>query len=81
MAYSRSWTVTSGWRQSPREIEGELVTCNYFDVLQLRPVIGTGFTAANCDAPTAAPAVILSHALWTRAFAADPDIVSRRPSR
>ena len=62
--------------QSPREIEGELVSCNYFDVLRLRPLIGTGFTAANCDAPTAAPSVILSHALWTREFAADPNIVA-----
>ena len=76
MAYSRSWTVTLGG-DTPREIEGEMVSCNYFDVLRLRPVIGTGFTAANCDAPAAAPAVILSHALWTRAFAADPNIVSR----
>ena len=54
-----------------------LVTCNYFDVLQLRPAIGTGFTAANCDASGAPPAVILSHDLWTRAFAADPDIVRK----
>ena len=53
MAYSRSWTVTLGG-QSPQEIEGVLVTCNYFDVLQLRPVIGTGFTAANCEAPDCA---------------------------
>ena len=76
MAYSRSWTMTLGG-PSPREIEGQLVTCNYFDVLRLRPVIGAGFTAANCDAPTAPPAVILSHALWSREFAADPDIVRK----
>ena len=76
MAYTRPWTVTLGG-DTPREIEGELVSCNYFDVLRLRPVVGVGFTAANCDGPTAAPAVILSHALWTRAFAADPNIVSR----
>ena len=44
-------------------------------------VIGTGFTAANCESPNAPPAVVLSHALWTRAFAADPDIVAGRPSR
>ena len=50
MAYSRHWTVTLG-RESPQEIEGVLVTCNYFDVLQVPPVIGTGFTAANCDRP------------------------------
>src|SRR5262245_40902271 len=32
MAYSRSWTVTLGG-DSPQEVEGQLVTCNYFDVL------------------------------------------------
>ena len=76
MAYSRSWAVTLGG-ESPQELEGVLVTCNYFEVLRLRPVIGTGFTDANCNSPAAAPAVIVSHALWTRAFAADPDIVRK----
>ena len=76
MAYSRSWAVTLGG-DAPQEIEGVLVTCNYFEVLQLPPAIGTGFTAANCESRAAAPAVIISHALWTRAFAADPDIVRK----
>jgi predicted permease len=75
-AYTKSWTVTLGGR-FPQEIEGVLVACNYFDVLRLRPAIGTGFTSANCDVPNAPPSVVLSHALWTRAFAADPDIVHK----
>ena len=73
-AYSKPWTVTLGG-QSPQELEGVLVTCSYFEVLQLRPAVGIGFTGANCDRPGAPPAVVLSHALWTRAFAADPEIV------
>jgi predicted permease len=76
MAYSRYWTVTLGG-ESPQEIEGVLVTCNYFDVLQLRHAIGTGFTAANCEAPDAPPTDVLSHDLSTRAFAADRDIVRK----
>lgn len=75
-AYTKSWAVTLGG-QFPQEIEGVLVACNYFDVLQLRPVIGTGFTAANCDVPNAPPTVVLSHALWTHAFAADAEIVRK----
>jgi predicted permease len=75
-AYSMPWTVTLGG-QSPQEIEGVLVTCNYFDVLQLRPAIGTGFTSANCDTRSGPPAVVLSHVLWTHAFAADPEIVGK----
>ncbi len=76
MGYSRPWRVTLGG-ESPQEVEGALVTCNYFDVMRLRPALGPGFTAANCDAADAAPAVILGHDLWTRTFAADPDIIRK----
>jgi predicted permease len=70
------WKVTLGG-ESPQELEGVLVTCNFFDVLQLRRAIGIGFSSANCDSPSAPPAVVLSHALWTRTFAADPKIVGQ----
>jgi predicted permease len=76
MAYSRPWTVTLGG-ESPQEIEGVFVTCNYFDVLKLRTRLGTGFTPANCGVAGAPPAVILSPQLWTRQFGADPDIVRK----
>ena len=76
MAYSRPWTMTLGG-ETPREIESALVTCNYFDVLRVRPVLGVGFTRTNCEGPAATPAIVLSHALWTHAFAADPDIIRK----
>ena len=75
-AYTASWTATLGGT-FPQEIEGVLVACNYFDVLRLRPAIGTGFTAANCEDVNAPPAVVLSHAVWTNSFAADPEIVRK----
>ena len=75
-AYSMPWKVTLGG-EFPRDVEGMLVTCNFFDVLELRPAIGIGFTNANCDSPSAPPAVVLSHAAWTSTFAADPDIIRR----
>jgi predicted permease len=76
MAYSRHWTVTLG-RESPQEINGILVTCNYFDVLRLLPTIGVGFTSANCGTPDAPPIVVLSHALWKGAFGGDPHILEK----
>jgi predicted permease len=78
MAYSNSppWTVTLGGA-SPREIDGEIVSCNYFEVLRQRPAVGLGFTAENCDARGAAAAVVLSHDLWTSAFASDTSIVGQ----
>ena len=76
MAYSKPWDAALG-TTSLQEIEGVMVTCNYFDVLQLRPMLGTGFTPANCEAPGAPPSVVISHRLWTSTFAADPDIVRK----
>ncbi len=75
MAYSNAptWTVTVGGA-SPREITGEIVSCNYFEVLHRAPVLGPGLTDANC-ASGASPSVVLSHDLWTSAFASDPSIV------
>ena len=76
MAYSRPWSAALG-ADSVQEIEGAVVSCNYFEVLQLRPTIGPGFTASNCERPDGSPAVILSHELWTGAFAGDPEIVRK----
>jgi predicted permease len=76
MAYSRVWTVTLGG-PSPREIDGILVTCNYFDVLGVPAAIGTGFTTANCGTSEASPVVVLSHALWKGTFGGDPRILEK----
>jgi putative ABC transport system permease protein len=76
MAYSRHWTLTLG-RDSPQEIEGILVTCNYFDVLGVSPTIGTGLTPANCGTSVALPVVVLSHALWKSAFGGDPQVLQK----
>jgi putative ABC transport system permease protein len=74
MAYSTTRSITLGGT-APQDVEGVLVTCNYFDVLRVRPALGAGLTASSCA--SAAPAAVLSHALWTRVFAADPGIVHK----
>jgi putative ABC transport system permease protein len=75
IGYSDPTRTTLGG-ESPRQILGALVTCNYFDVLRQPPVLGRGLTASDCDAG-ANPVVVLSHELWATAFAADPTIVGR----
>jgi putative ABC transport system permease protein len=75
LAYSREWTVTLG-REASREVDGILVTCNYFDVLGLTPAIGTGFTSENCGPPDGPAVVVLSHALW-KAFGGDPQVLQK----
>ena len=56
MAYAPLWTVTLGGDQ-PREIVGEIVSCNYFDVLRHRPAMGPGFTISNCETAGADPPI------------------------
>ncbi len=61
---------------APRKILGALVSCNYFDVLQQPPALGRGFAPHDCE-PGADLAIVLSHELWSGAFAADSGIVGR----
>ena len=75
-AYSRYSTATLAG-DPPRPIGGALVACNYFDVLEVRPTIGTGFTDADCDRAVASPSVVLTHELWTQLFGADRDVAGK----
>ena len=60
----------------PERVNAAFVTANMFDVLGVRPIRGSVFTAEQ-DRPGADPVVLLSHELWTRAFGADPSIVGK----
>jgi putative ABC transport system permease protein len=75
MAYTVPRTFTLAV-EAPREVEAVFVSCNYFDVLRVRPFIGSGF-GANCDSSDAPPTVVLSHDLWLRTFAGDRDIAGK----
>lgn len=61
--------------ESPRDMSGELATCNYFGVLEVRPAIGRTFTAGDCA--NSSPVAVLSDAAWRSIFAADPSILGK----
>ena len=61
----------------PLRVWGTAVTANYFDVLGVRPLLGRGFLPAEDRAPGAAPAVVLSYALWQKRFGGDPQLIGR----
>jgi putative ABC transport system permease protein len=63
-----SWV--SGGARSPLSLA--LVSPNYFHLLQTRPVAGRLFV----DADRTSQVVVISHRLWTRGFAQDPNVVS-----
>ncbi len=60
----------------PERLTGVPVTENFFQLLGVRPQLGRLFTAEECrfNGPGA---VLLSHRLWERRFASDPNIVGR----
>ena len=69
-------TRTTLGGESPQQIAGTIVTCEYFDVLGQPPAMGRALRAEDC-ATGAAPVVVLAHDLWSTAFESDPNIVGR----
>ena len=62
--------------QRPERLSSVPVSCNFFPVLGVEPVLGRQFTAQECTwhGPKA---VLLSHGFWERRFASDRSIVGR----
>ena len=63
------------WRNAVMWVRGDEVTGNYFDLLGVRPEAGRFFHAADEHGPDSVPYVVLSDALWRRAFDADRGVV------
>jgi predicted permease len=61
----------------PMRVFGELVTTNFFDLLGVTATVGRGFREEEGQAPGRDPVIVISHALWTRVFAADPAVIGR----
>jgi putative ABC transport system permease protein len=74
-AYSnRSFSLTG--KGDPIRIEGELVTYNFFTVLQVNAALGRGFVPDE-DRPGAAHVVVITDGLWRSRFAADVQILGK----
>ena len=63
--------------EPPAQINGTLASCNYFDVLNERPVLGRGFVEADCAAAGASAVVVVSSEYWQNELGADPEIVGK----
>jgi putative ABC transport system permease protein len=60
----------------PERLLGAAVSYDYFNVLGVKPELGRTFTPDE-DKPGAASVVLISHALWQRRYAGDPNIIGR----
>ncbi len=58
-------------------IWGQVVSANYFDVLQVTPAMGRGFLPDEDKTVGANPVVVLSHSFWQRRLGSDPNIVGK----
>ncbi len=66
--------VSIGGTGSAERAYAEMVTGNYFAVLEAHPAAGRFFEGAN-DVAGAEPAAVLSHAFWRRRFRGDAGVV------
>jgi predicted permease len=58
-------------------IWGQVVSANYFDVLQVTPFMGRGFLPDEDKTIGGSPVVVLGHSFWQRRMASDPNIVGK----
>jgi putative ABC transport system permease protein len=73
--FQGSGTFTTDGNE-PERLLGAAVSADYFNVLGVKPELGRVFTPDE-DKPGAAPVVLISHALWQRRYAGDPNIIGR----
>lgn len=61
----------------PKQVLGQLVTANYFEVLGLTPVRGRFFLPDEDSKPGGNNVAVLSYSLWVNKFGSDPSIVGK----
>jgi macrolide transport system ATP-binding/permease protein len=70
-------TLTWSGQAEPRQIAGQLVNANYFDVLGVTPSLGRFFLPEEDTKPGGNNVVIVSHALWTNKLGSDPNVIGK----
>jgi putative ABC transport system permease protein len=73
--HSMNFTLLGG--SEPQRVRTGVVSANFFDVLEVEPVLGRTFRPDE-DAPDAEPVLVLSWDYWRRRQGGDPTIVGRR---
>jgi putative ABC transport system permease protein len=76
MAASRADSFNLTRSGEPERLPGRMVSAGWLETLGIRPALGRPI-APQEDAKGASPVVMISHALWQRQFAADPQIIRK----
>jgi predicted permease len=69
--------VTWSGGAEPRQLQGELVSANYFEVLGIRPARGRFFMPDEDTKPNGNDVAVLSYSLWANKLGSDPGIIGK----
>jgi predicted permease len=62
----------------PERIWGTVVSANYFDVLNVHPILGRGFTPEEEQQAGGAPAAVISYRLWQTHFGGQDSVIGQK---
>ncbi len=78
LAVGRFTPLSLGPEGKTRRAWAELVSANYFDVFQVKPVLGRTFRPEEgADRPGAFPIAVISYKMWQTEFRGDPQILGK----
>ncbi|MGA8110053.1 MAG: ABC transporter permease, partial [Acidobacteriaceae bacterium] len=70
-------SVGMAWHRQAKDVQAELVSGNYFQVLGLKPAVGQLFTGVDETAKDANPVAVLSYDAWRTQFAGDRGVIGQ----
>jgi putative ABC transport system permease protein len=74
-SFTPSLVSISGGGGDPEQIDGEIVSPDYFTTLRVAAILGRTFSPAEDGAPGDAAVAVLSDRLWRRRYGGDPALV------
>jgi predicted permease len=72
-AYYELLPASIGGKGDPQRAWGQATTANYFEVARPSMTLGRGFLSSEEHQPV----IVLSHRLWQRRFASDPNVIGK----
>jgi predicted permease len=76
LAHFSNGTVNLAGTEEPEQYDGAFVSANVFDVLRVRPILGTSFRPGD-DRAGAPLTVVLGYDAWALRFSSDPAIIGK----
>src|SRR5438105_4500057 len=73
----RRITVNVSGHGETQAAHADLISGNFFQTLEVQPVLGRFFASSDETAPGANTVAVLSYSYWSRQFGADPSILNK----